>query len=603
MLATSLRTHSCGDLRAAHTGQTVTLTGWVQTRRDHGGIIFVDLRDRFGITQVTFDTGKGTAAEVMATADQLRSEWCVRVTGEVVARPEGQANPRLATGEVELIARELEIFGPSETPPFEIDQDREVNEDLKLEYRYLDLRRETLQRSMQLRHDYIELVRRFFYARQFIEIQTPLLTASTPEGSRDFLVPSRFHPGNFYALPQSPQQYKQLLMVAGYDRYFQLAPAMRDEDARADRVYGVHYQFDIEMSFVGQEDIISMLEELYLQVADELGAARGFRIKDRKFLRLKYAEALERFGSDKPDIRYGLEIVDVTDLGRESEFQVFKSAPRVRGICVPGGADRLSRGQIDDLIKFTQTLGSKGLAWMRVTAEGLESNIVKFFSPEQQAELIRRFDAKPGDILFYIADEFGRSCVYLDKIRRKLADDLQLYDPKELGFVWIVDMPFFEWNDEEGKVDISHNPFSKPGCSKEEFLAAKTKEEMLAIMARQYDLACNGYELFSGGERNYDSEILDRVFQIVGYSAEEIESSFGHMLRAFRFGAPPTAGAGMGVERMLMILSGETNMKNILAFPLNQKGYDPMMKSPRPANDRQLKELGIRLAAPKKEEK
>jgi aspartyl-tRNA synthetase len=385
-------------------------------------------------------------------------------------------------------------------------------------------------------------------------------------------------------------------MIGGYDRYFQLAPCMRDEDSRADRIYGVHYQFDIEMSFVGQEDIITMLEKLYIQTIKTLGESRGLRLKNDKFPRMRFQEALEKYGSDKPDIRYGLEIVDITDIARDSEFQVFKNSSKVRGIKIDGGATKLSRKDIDDMIAYSKTLGSGGMAWMKVNDEGkLDSNIVKFFSEDLQAQIIAKFEAKAGDMLFYIADTFDRSCVYLDKIRRKLAEDLKLYDPNEIAFVWIVDMPFFEWNEEENKLDISHNPFSKPGCTKEEFLNAKTKEEMLAIKARQYDLACNGLELFSGGERNYDPEILDKVFEIIGYRKEEIDESFGHMLKAFKYGAPPTAGAGMGIERMMMVITKEVNIKNIVAFPHNQKGYDPMMKSPRTAKENQLKELGLQV--------
>lgn len=594
MYKTSMRTHHCNELRSTDINNTITLCGWVYHRRDHGGIIFIDLRDRYGITQITFDTEKGTPQDILSLADHLRSEWCIQITGTVISRPDGQTNTKLDTGEIEIIADTLRIFGKSETPPFEIDSDTDINEDVRLEYRYLDLRRDTMQKNIRLRHDYIKLARDFFYNRGFIEIQTPLLTASTPEGSRDYLVPSRMFPGSFYALPQSPQQYKQLLMIGGFDKYFQLAPAMRDEDSRADRIYGVHYQLDIEMSFVDQDDVINLLEEFFVILSKTLGERQGMILKNEKFPKLSYQEALEKYGSDKPDIRYDLKIVDISDIGHASDFQVFKTTPFIRGIKVEGGANKMSRKDIDDLITFSKTLGSGGLAWMKVNEESkLDSNIVKYFSDELQTQILDRFQATKGDILFYIADSFDRSCVYLDKIRRKLAEDLKLYDPNEISFVWITDMPFFEWNDEESKIDISHNPFSKPKCSKEEFLNAKTKNELLAIKACQYDLACNGYEMLSGGERNYDPDILDKVFSFIGYTENEINESFGHMLKAFKYGAPPTAGAGMGIERMLIILTKEANIKNIVAFPHNQKGYDPMMKSPRPATEKQLKELGI----------
>ncbi len=583
---TSLRTHTCDELRIENVNEDVTLVGWVDSIRDHGGLIFIDLRDRYGITQVTVRPEENCFEE----AQKLKNESVISVTGKVLKRT-ASPNPRLATGEIELDAENLKIFSASETLPFEIDKSYETNETLRLKYRYLDLRNKKILKTLEFRHKLIEFARKFFYEKGFLEVQTPLLTSSTPEGARDFLVPSRIYPGNFYALPQSPQQYKQLLMIAGFDRYFQVAPCLRDEDTRADRLYGDHYQFDIEMSFATQKDIFEILSEFYEKMISELSNKKIWKTPIPVY---SYEEVMNRYGSDKPDLRYDIEIFDVKDIIDASDFSTFKPKKFVRAIQAPKSSKFFSRTKVEEYEKYAKDLGASGLAFVKIENGNLQGGISKFFSENLQKKLIERTKTENGDLLFFIADDdFEKSCLYLDKIRRKLGEDLKLVDENILAFLWVTDFTFFELND-EGNLDIKHNPFSKPDATISE-LKKMSKEELLQVKAKQYDIVCNGYELLSGGERNYDREILNFIFQILGYSENEIHEKFGHMLEAFKFGAPPTAGAGIGMERILMILTGETNVRNIVAFPKDAKGFDPMMNSPNEAMEKQLKELKIEI--------
>jgi aspartyl-tRNA synthetase len=581
------RTHSAGGLRKANVSENVRLAGWVHRRRDHGGLIFIDLRDRWGITQITFHPER---AEVFSLAEQLRPEWSISVAGEVVRRPEGNENPDLPTGAIEVQATDLKILNPSETPPFEIERDRPVDETLRLKYRYLDLRREGMKERILLRHRVVKHMRDYLDARGFVEIETPLLTASTPEGARDYLVPARLYPGQFYALPQSPQQFKQLLMVAGFERYFQIARALRDEDQRGDR-QPEHTQLDLEMSYTTQDEILELVEDLYAEIVEQLNRKKLFA---RPYPRLTYAEAMDRFGTDKPDIRFGLELGDVSEIAASSEFKVFKGAVNsggsVRGIAV-GGLGDLTRREIDDLTGVAASGGARGLAHFRAQPDGLKSPVAKFFSEEQLEALRVGLGADEGDWMFFVADKNPVVFESLNRLRLHFRDRLGLADPDVLAMCWVTDFPLFEWNEEEGRIEPMHHMFTMPREEDVELLDS----EPLRVIGQLYDLVANGTELASGSLRIYRPELQQKVFDVIGIGPEEANRRFGTILTAFRYGAPPHGGIAPGVDRLVMLLTDQPNIREVMAFPKTQAARDEMMDAPGPVSEEQLQELHISL--------
>ncbi len=585
-----LRTHTCGELRAEHAEQTVTLAGWVHRRRDHGPLIFIDLRDRYGITQIVAD--KTDNPDAHRVLEQVRSEYVLQIAGRVRLRPQDGRNPNLATGDIEVVADRVVVLNPSKQPPLYVAKEGNEEETLRLKYRYIDLRRERMQRNIMLRHRTIKFIRDWMSARGFVEIETPMLMASTPEGARDYLVPSRLHPGEFYALPQSPQQLKQLLMVAGFDKYFQIARCMRDEDLRADR-QPEFTQLDIEMSFVEQEDVLQLVEALMTDLVREITPHK--RVIS-PFPRLTYHEAMERFGSDKPDLRYGMELVDVSSLVIESEFGVFRNAiehgGQVKGIRAPG-CGGYSRKQLDELNVIAQAGGAKAVATLAVEPDGVKGTIAKFFSPEQAAALVERMAGEPGDLLIFIADKPEVVAAGLDKLRREFGKRLNLLDPDLLAFAWIVDFPMFELNPETGVWDAQHHPFCMVNPEDVEKL---NRNELAGVRAAAYDLVCNGYELASGSVRIHDRAIQQRIFDRLPYTPEEIQRRFGHMLEAFEYGAPPHAGIAPGIDRLMALLCDEENIREVIAFPKTQRAEDLMMNSPAPVSEHQLRELHLRLA-------
>jgi len=581
------RTHSAGELREDDAGEKVRLAGWVHRRRDHGGLIFIDLRDRWGITQVTFHPER---SEVFSSAERLRPEWSISVEGEVVRRPEGNENSDLPTGAIEVEATGLEILNPSETPPFEIERDRPVDETLRLKYRYLDLRRERMRDKILLRHRVVKHMRDYLDERGFVEIETPLLTASTPEGARDYLVPARLYPGQFYALPQSPQQFKQLLMVAGFERYFQIARALRDEDQRGDR-QPEHTQLDLEMSYTTQDEVLNLVESLYTSIVEQLTEKR---LLAKPFPRLTYQEATDRFGTDKPDLRFGLELHDVSELAAGSEFKVFKgtvqSGGSVRGIAV-GGLGDLTRGELDELTAVATSGGAKGLAHFRVVADGLKSPVAKFFSADQLGTLRESLEAEEGDWLFFVADKNPVVFESLSRLRLHFRDRLGLADPDVLAMSWVTDFPLFEWNEDEGRIEPMHHMFTMP---REEDVGLLDSEP-LRVIGQLYDLVANGTELASGSMRIHSPDLQQKVFDVIGIGPEEAHRRFGTILTAFRYGAPPHGGIAPGVDRLVMLLSDEPNIREVMAFPKTQAARDEMMDAPGPVSEEQLKELNISL--------
>jgi len=592
-----LKTHSCGELRPKHEGETVSLAGWVHRRRDHGGLIFIDLRDHDGLVQSVFNPQEN--ADAYAVADSCRGEYVVVAKGTVARRPEGTENASLPTGEIEVRVSEAQVLNPAKTPPFYITEETEVEELLRLKYRYLDLRRETMHQNIVTRHRVVKFIRDFLNERGFTEIETPLLTAPTPEGARDYLVPSRVHAGHFYALPQSPQQFKQLLMVAGFERYFQIARCLRDEDLRADR-QPEHTQLDLEMSFVSdEEDIFRLTEELYYSLAQALFPQRP--IREHPFPRITYEESMRRFGSDKPDVRYGLELSDFNEALRDTEFAVFRqvlaSGGLVRGLCVPGGAE-FSRKQTDDLTTFVQQFGAKGLVSMAFLGEGgigslaeeeIRSPVAKYFTVEQAKEMARIAGAKRGDMLLLIADRPSVANRALDGLRRELADRLQLYDPNILAFAFLKDVPLFEWSEKENRWVSMHHPFTSP---REEDLPLIDSDPG-RVRSRAYDLVCNGWELFSGSIRIHRRDLQEKVFAMLGISAEEARRKFGHMLEAFEYGAPPHAGIGAGIDRLLAVLTGQPDIREVIAFPKTKSASEPLTGAPTTVSPEQLRELHI----------
>ena len=585
------RTHTCGELRAEHVGQQVRLSGWIHSVRDHGGIIFIDLRDHYGLTQIVINPQR----EFYRSLEHWRVETVMCFTGEVVARTPETVNTKLATGAIEVVASDMEVLGEADTLPFQIAKDDNASEAMRLKYRFLDLRRDRLHQNLLLRSRVIASLRRRMTALGFNEYQTPILTSSSPEGARDFLVPSRLHPGQFYALPQAPQQFKQLMMVAGFDRYFQIAPCFRDEDARADRSPGEFYQLDLEMSFVTQEDIFAVVENVLSGIFQEFSAKT---MTPAPFQRIPYRESMRRFGTDKPDLRNPLEMIDVTDVFRDTQFNAFASVIGsggvVRAIPVKGIAGQ-SRKFFDDLIAFSQSLGSKGLGYIAWSDGKEKSPIVKFLSRTELDALKAAGKIEEGDVMFFLADQEKTVCDIGGKVRTELGKRLGLIDENIFHFCWIVDFPMFEFNETTGKIEFSHNPFSMPQGG----LQALNEKDPLDILAYQYDIVCNGIELSSGAIRNHDPKVMYKAFEIAGYPPEHVDAKFGGMIRAFKLGAPPHGGIAPGVDRIVMLLAGEANLREIIMFPFNQQAQDLMMNAPSEVTPEQLRELHIRVLPPK----
>ena len=580
------RSHTCGELNKSHIKTKVTLSGWVHRRRDHGGLIFIDLRDRFGLTQLVFDPQVNEEAHTLA--NKLRGEWVISIQGEVIPRGEGLENPKLPTGEIEISVDAIEVLSKAKTLPFSPD----AGDETKLKWRFLDMREGPIIQKLITRAAAMRATRSFLDSKGFIEVQTPIMAKSTPEGARDYLVPSRISPGSFYALPQSPQIFKQLLMVGGLDRYYQIAPCFRDEDLRADR-QPEFTQIDLETSFLMPEDIFEMMEGLMANIWKE---TLGVEIHT-PFRRMSHHDALERYGSDKPDLRFGMELVRVDAIARRSDFSVFKTQEVIKGICVKGGAD-ISRKGIDGYTNFVGRLGIKGLAWMKMTEEGLSSNIVKFFSDELQQELIDAFGAEPGDILFFVADVESRVNQGLDHLRRQIARDRDLIKPGHYEFLWVTDFPLFQWDPQEGRLVSEHHPFTSPHPDDFDLLDS----EPIKVRSRAYDLVLNGYELGSGSQRIHNSEIQDKIFALLKLSSEEIQERFGFFVEALRYGTPPHLGMGLGFDRICMILTGTENIRDVIAFPKTQKASDLMMEAPSPVDPTQLDDLKIRVERNDKEE-
>ena len=581
-----------GELDASWVGKEVILNGWVHRHRDHGGIRFVDLRDRYGVTQIVFD--ERSNPDIAADAANLKYEYCIAVRGKVRKRPDAMVNTEMKTGEIEVLAEELLLLSKCDTLPFMIEERSDAKEDLRLRYRFLDLRSGSMQRVMQLRHKTGFAVREYLNSRDFLEIETPTLIRSTPEGARDFLVPSRLHPGKFYALPQSPQLFKQLLMVSGYDRYFQLAHCFRDEDARGDRQLE-HTQIDIEMSYVSKEDIFDVVEGMLSHVFDQV---LGISL-ERPFARLSYDEAMNRYGSDKPDLRYGLEIQDFAVYAQKSGFNVFKSVldggGAVRAL-VAEGCGEYSRKQIDELESAAKIYGAKGLAWMRVTESGLEGGVAKFYE-NQAADIRDGLSASPGDLILMVGDSWKTCCTSLGAVRIKIAEDLELADDS-FAFCWIVDFPLFDWNEDEQKWDPAHHMFTMP---QERYLDS-LEDSPGEVKGDLYDLVCNGLELASGSIRIHSSVLQQRVFSVLGIDPDEAERRFGFLLRAFQYGPPPHGGIAPGFDRLVMIMTGEKSIKDVIAFPKNTVGLSPMDEAPSTVDEKQLEELHLRVIPEESEE-
>ena len=593
-----LRTHSCGDLRKENAGSKVELAGWVNRRRDHGGLIFIDLRDREGIVQTVFNPEISPAS--LKTAEEMRSEYVVRVSGEVNLRPPGTENPKLPTGDIEVIVADAEILNTSRTPPFYINEEVEVDENLRLKYRYLDLRRSRMKENLLLRHRVIKFMRDFLDARGFIEVETPILLKSTPEGARDYLVPSRIHPGEFYALPQSPQQIKQLLMVGGLDKYYQIAKCFRDEDTRADR-QPEHTQLDIEMSFVEEDDIFALCEEMFSTLVKTLKPDINMI---KPFPRLTYHEAMDHYGTDKPDLRFEMELKDISDIVAGSEFEVFKTAidnnGSVKGISIPGCAD-YARRQLDELIGLSREFGAGGLVTIalsgsissldNLTSDMIKSAAARFLTLDQIREMAKRLGAGIGDLLLIVAGETMLVNKVLGELRRVMGGRLELAEPDLYAFAFIHDFPLFEKNTDTGRLEAMHHMFTMPRDEDMKLLDNSPEK----VRAKSYDIVCNGQEISSGSIRIHISGLQRKIFEILGYNNEAIEERFGHLLEAFEYGAPPHGGIAPGIDRIVMLLAGEENIREVIAFPKNQNAADLTFKAPSPVTEEQLAELHISL--------
>ena len=595
------RTHTCGVLREGDIGKEVRLSGWCHRIRDHGGLLFIDLRDHYGITQVVADPDSPSFKH----AEKLRSEWVVRIDGKVRKRPAGTENPDLPTGAIEIYISEIEVLGPAGELPMPVFGDQEYPEDIRLTYRFLDLRRERLHRNIMMRGAVIDSIRRRMKEQGFFEFQTPILTASSPEGARDYLVPSRLHPGKFYALPQAPQQFKQLIMVSGFDRYFQIAPCFRDEDARADRSPGEFYQLDLEMSFVTQQDVFEAVEPVMRGVFEEFS---GGKTVTPKFPLIPYKDAMLEYGTDKPDLRNPLVISDVTEEFNEASvtFNAFKNLIKAGGVvrAIPGPAAAAQpRSFFDKLNDWArQDMGAPGLGYIVFDAEGGKGPIAKFIPPDVQAKIMAKAGVGAGDVVFFAAGKPAAAARLAGAARTRIGEELGLIAKDRFEFCWIVDFPMYEWNEEEKKIDFSHNPFSMPNMALEEFLALdpSDRETILSIKAIQYDIVCNGIELSSGAIRNHRPEVMRKAFAIAGYGEDTLEQKFGGMLHALSLGAPPHGGIAPGIDRIVMLLCGEENLREVVLFPMNQRAEDLMMGAPAEVTPRQLRELHIRLNLPEK---
>jgi aspartyl-tRNA synthetase len=593
------RNHTCGDLRESHIGETARLSGWVHRVRDHGGVLFIDLRDHYGLTQVVADPDSPAFKQV----EKLHAEWVIRVDGKVRKRPAGTENPELPTGLVEVFISEVEVLGPAGDLPMPVFGDQEYPEDIRLKYRFLDLRRERLHRNIIKRGQIIDSIRRRMKEGGFFEFQTPILTASSPEGARDYLVPSRIHPGKFYALPQAPQQFKQLIMMSGFDRYFQIAPCFRDEDARADRSPGEFYQLDIEMSFVTQDDVFNAVEPVLRGVFEEFGEGKQVT---QKFPLIPYADALKMYGTDKPDLRNPIKMQNVTAAFAGSGFKIFAGMiaadPKVEVWAIPapkGG----NRAFCDRMNSWAQGEGQPGLGYIfwREGEEGGAGPLAKNIGPERTKQIADQLGLGVGDAVFFVAGKPKDFVKFAGPARTKIGQELDLIAKGKFEFCWIVDFPMYEWNEEEKKVDFSHNPFSMPNMTVDEFLAldpAADQDKLLSINAIQYDIVCNGIELSSGAIRNHRPDVMKKAFAIAGYGEDVLEQKFGGMLRALSLGAPPHGGIAPGIDRIVMLLCGEENLREVVLFPMNQRAEDLLMGAPSEVTQKQLRELHIRLALP-----
>ena len=584
-----LKSHACGELRTTHVGRVVTLAGWVNRRRDHGGLVFIDLRDRSGVVQVVANPDVGVEAHT--EAQRARSEYVVQVRGVVEPRPKGLINPDIPTGRVEVLAHELKILNPAKTPPFYIYDDSPVDESLRLRYRYLDLRRQRMQHNLVLRHRVVKYIRDFLDARGFVEIETPILFKTTPEGARDYLVPSRVHPGEFYALPQSPQQLKQLLMVAGYERYFQIARCFRDEDQRGDR-QPEFTQLDLEMSFVERGDVMGLIEEMMIGIVE---TCSDRKLLAKPFPRLTYRDAMERFGTDRPDLRFGMEVVDASDVVAASDFGIFSktvaAGGKVKGIRVPE-CGSYSRRQVDELAELARQEGAKGLAWLALGEDGeVRSSFAKYLTDDETAALLERMKAGPGDLLLFVADRPRTANEVLGGLRLELGERLGMRDERELAFCWVVDFPLFEWDEEDQRWDPSHHLFTAPMLYDVPLL----ETDPGAARGQQYDLVCNGEEIAGGSIRIHKREVQEKVFELIGLDVAVAQERFGHKLEAFEYGTPPHGGIAPGIDRLVMLLAGEPNIREVIAFPKTQQAADLMAGAPSPADPKQLEELHIRI--------
>lgn len=583
------RTNNNNELTKANIGEKVQLCGWVHRRRDHGGVIFIDLRDRYGLTQIVTDPEKYPDAHQLA--DDVRHEFVIEISGIVRARPEGQANPNMFTGEIEVLIENFKILNPSKNPPFEIDSEGFVSEELRLKYRYLDLRRQKLQQNIIERHKIVKLIRDFLDSQDFLEIETPMLIKGTPEGSREYLVPSRIYPGNFFVLPQSPQQLKQLLMVAGFDKYFQVARCFRDEDLRGDR-QPEFTQIDLEMSFVEDEEILQLTEKLLLEISDKL--IKNKKVVTRPFPRITWQEAMEKYGSDKPDIRFEMPIVDLTTVAGDSGFSVFKDAVAHGGVVkclkVDNGLS-FTRKEIDEFTELARTHGLKGLAYIQIAEDGPKSSLVKFFSKEELGQFIALTSAKVGDILFFGAGQFDTVCTALGQVRLACGEHFGLRNKDQLAYLWVYDFPMFEKDLVSGSLSAAHHPFTAPKDDQIDLLTTNPEQ----TIAKAYDIVLNGYEIGGGSIRIHNQDLQKQIFDLLKISPDDAQKRFGHMLEAFEYGAPPHGGLALGLERMIMIYRDEPNIREVMAFPKDSKAKDLMLGAPGPMPNETIEELSLEI--------